>query len=162
MDQIQLQQKIAEYYSKLPSDVQSVFKSMKWMEDLRITSIKYELNEDQKEILSTETMLLLLGIVHPDEYEKTLTRDLKMDEIAKGKMIAEINDLIIKTVRPQLITIFNKYTESAVSEKIEKANFEQNIGFVVSGGDYTRFAEKTETTNAPQEVKRVLPIYPFA
>lgn len=115
MDQAQLQKQIAEYYSKLPSDIQQVFASMAWMETLRSISTKYGLNESQIETLGTETTLALLGIIHPDEYEKNLTEELGT-MLSFTNMMTEINDSVFKSLRPQLAEVYAGYVEPEKSE----------------------------------------------
>ncbi len=114
MDKIELQQKIALYYSKLPPSVQVLFSSMKWLETLRIISRKYGLNDKQTETLGTETTLVLLGIIHPVEYEEVLTKELGLSTDSTDRMLVEIEESILKTIRPQLSQAFeaNKSAES--------------------------------------------------
>lgn len=78
MDQTQLQQKIVEYYNKLPSDVQTLFSSMNWLKDLEEISKRYSLSEEQKEYLGTETTLVLLGVIDSKEYNKNLEAEISI------------------------------------------------------------------------------------
>lgn len=117
MDQTQLQDKIVEYFNKLPADAQALFSSMSWMEKLKGMSAKYSLTPEQIEVLGTETTLVLLGIVHPDEYENTLRKEVKIPNDMLEKMLVEINDSIISTIRPQLSETYESNIESAVGEK---------------------------------------------
>ena len=121
MDQTQLQEKIALYYSKLPPNVQVLFSSMKWLETLKTISQKYGLNDKQQETLGTETTLVLLGIIHLVEYEEILTKELGLSEDSMTKMLAEIEESILKTVRPQLVMAFeaNKKSETAETSNIK-------------------------------------------
>lgn len=102
MDQQELQQKIAEYYAKLPPEVQTVFASMTWMETLKTISAKYNLHEEQIAALGTETTLAFLGILHPEEYEASLVAELKMPKVSVDRLVAEVNESIFKNIRPQL------------------------------------------------------------
>ena len=108
MDQTQLQQKIAEYYEKLPKIAQTVFSSMLWMEDLKKIIAKYSLNEVQEQSLGTETMLVLLGIISEEEYEMTVRTDLAVEEDMATKIITDVNDMIIATIRPELAEVYKK------------------------------------------------------
>ena len=127
MDQKELQEKIALYYSKLPPKAQEVFASMNWLETLKTISQKYGLNESQIETLGTETTLVLLGIIHLVEYEESLTNELGLSIDATDKMLMEIEDSIIKTIRPQLVQAFEdnskpeqEQTSSEVVQKLDK------------------------------------------
>ncbi|MBI3305739.1 hypothetical protein HYZ82_01235, partial [Candidatus Nomurabacteria bacterium] len=116
MDQKELQEKIALYYSKLPPNAQQLFSSMNWLETLTNISQKYGLDEKQKETLGTETTLALLGIVHLVEYEETLTNKLGLSTNSAEKMFEEIEESIIKNIRPQLAQAF----EANTNEETEK------------------------------------------
>lgn len=117
MDQTQLQQQIATYYEKLPSDVQEVFSSMKWMDTLGTISTKYNLTEEQKEVLGTETTLVLLGIIGVSEYEDTLRNEVKIEQTSLVKMMDEVEGQILATVRPQLAEAFEKNLNDLAEEK---------------------------------------------
>ncbi|MEK7105960.1 MAG: hypothetical protein AAB895_01205, partial [Patescibacteria group bacterium] len=117
MNQTQLQEQIALYYSKLPPDVQTVFSSMKWMESLQDISKKYNLNEEQIQTLGTETTLVLLGIISLDEYERVLNNELRVEASLLLKMVKEIEESIIKSIRPQLNKVYEIHVESLIEEK---------------------------------------------
>ncbi len=142
MDQKELQQKIAEYYDKLPSDVQAIFSSMKWLETLETISTKYNLNEKQKETLATETTLLLLSILSPMEYADNLIKELEIaDENIVKNILEEIDSSILKDIAPKLYETYNKNGDELVKKEVEKAGVHQNVNFITSGGDYSHFAE---------------------
>lgn len=143
MEKEELQQKIALYYSKLPPNAQALFSSMNWLETLKTISQKYGLNEEQIETLGTETTLVLLGIIHPVEYEEALSNELKLQRDTTEKILIEIEQSIIKTVRPQLILAFNNNQNSETEEikidqKLDK-RFEklpQDIENIVEKSNY--------------------------
>ena len=122
MDPKELQEKIALYFSKLPPDAQEVFSSMKWLETLQTISLKYNLNQKQQETLSTETTLVLLGIIHLVEYEENLTNELGLERDPSERMLVEIQDSILKNIRPQLIQAFdaNQKVEIEETQNIEQ------------------------------------------
>lgn len=108
MDQEQLQQKIAEYFAKLPVDAQVMFASQEWMRTLESLSGKYSLTPLQIQTLGTETTLLLLGIVHPDEYAGFLKADLSLSADTQNKLMADINLGILNKWRTLLSETYNK------------------------------------------------------
>ena len=135
MDQEQLQQKIAEYYAKLPNNVQVVFSSMKWMEVLETISAKYSLKEEQNATLGTETMLVLLGIIHHVEYNEVLEKELGLPKPDLEKMLTEIDDAILRPIRSQLSEQFHKNNESGEeSGEGAEEDWAGNVNFIVSGG----------------------------
>lgn len=106
MNQEQLQQKIAEYYEKLPKEAQIVFSSMAWMETLKNISVKYNLSAEQLETLGTETTLVLLGIIHIEEYQDILEKNLGLEKEILEKIKTEINENILKTIKEDLSKTF--------------------------------------------------------
>jgi hypothetical protein len=111
MDQTQLQQNIAKYYAKLPVELQEVFSGLKWMEYLKNICTKYSLRDDQIETLATETTLVLLGIVHLEDYVLTLRKDLKLDEEIFNKILDELDAGILKNIKDDLVNTFELNVE---------------------------------------------------
>lgn len=120
MDQIQLQQKIAEYFQKLPKEAQDVFSSMLWMEKLKEINVKYGLKENQIKVLATETTLVLLGIIHIEEYQNILRKDLGLEKELVEKMLLEIDENILKTIKVKLTETFHSNTLSLIKESMDK------------------------------------------
>ncbi len=107
MDQQELQKQIALYYSKLPPEVQTVFAKMEWLENLKTLSASYNLTDEQIQNLGTETTLVLLGIIHIEEYaQKLLGLGLSNDNTQK--LLGDIDEKILKDVAPQLVETFTK------------------------------------------------------
>lgn len=119
MDQTQLQQNIAKYYTKLPGDLQQSFSGMTWLEDLKNISIKYSLNEEQTETLATETTLVLLSIIHLEDYVLTLKKDLKLNEEAFNKILDDLDVTILKDIKDDLVNTFELNVEFLNSNSTE-------------------------------------------
>jgi hypothetical protein len=124
MDQTQLQQQIAIFYAKLPSDVQANFASMSWLETLRSISTKYNLTENQITVLGTETTLAFLGITSMKEYEEMLIKDLSLPKEIVDKMIGEIDTSIFKAIRPQLESTYNMNVSEAEKQNTEEESID--------------------------------------
>ena len=139
MDQTTLQNKIAEYFVKLPPDAQSAFSSMQWMESLKIIATKYNLSEPQIEVLGTETTLALLGIVHPDQYEQMLVQDLGLPKNTIDQMILEIDGGIMVKMRSKLESTYQANANALVEAKY---------------GDIKSLDKKFE--KLPEEVKQAI------
>ncbi len=121
MDEKELQQNIALYYSKLPPNLQEKFSSMEWLEALKKLAVKYTLGEEQTQTLGTETTLLLLGIIHPDEYYTALDQQLGLFRDNLDKMITEINSSVVTTIRPELLEVYEtNNTNSDIGEDLDK------------------------------------------
>lgn len=116
MDQQELQKNIALYYSKLPPEVQKVFAKMEWLENLKVLSSVYGLTDEQVQELGTETTLVLLGIIHIEEYAQKLVA-LGLSPETTDKLLAEIDEKILKEVAPKLV---EAYTQNV--DDLEKNN----------------------------------------
>jgi hypothetical protein len=105
---------------------------------LQTISKKYGLNEEQIQTLGTETTLVLLGIIHLDEYEEILRKEIKISEEFIEKMILEINDSILKTIRPQLAEVFNKNNELINGEELDERfnNLSKEARDAIEKSDY--------------------------
>lgn len=106
MNQEQLQQKIAEFYAKLSPKMQEMFSKMEWLEKLRGISLKYNLTENQIQTLGTETSLVMLGIIHPEEYEQTLMTELAVPRPIGLNILDDINLQILKDWKEDLSTTY--------------------------------------------------------
>lgn len=122
MEQKELQQKIAEYYEKLPTEAQQVFSSMKWLEILQTICEKFKLNEEQTQILGSETTLVLLGIIHIEEYEFNLKNEIKISENEINQLINEIKESVLKNISSELNDAFNENNKeiTEISQKIDE------------------------------------------
>lgn len=127
MEQEELKQNIAKYYSELPKELQQSFSSMKWMEDLKNISIKYSLSNNQLETLATETTLLLLGIIHIEEYENIVEKELKLPKEASDKIFNEINNTILINVSEKLEEVFIANVESLSKKDVTNNKGEEII-----------------------------------
>lgn len=116
MNQEQLQQKIAEYFAKLPSEAQTAFSSMIWMSELNNIITKYSLNSEQTEILGTETTLVLLGMIGLTEYQENLEKELKLEAEILEKIMLEIDEKVLGSTKTQLSETFENNLKSLEKE----------------------------------------------
>lgn len=117
MNQEELQQKIAEYYSKLPENLQKFFADMNWLNTLQEINTKYNLSGEQIEILSTETTLALLCIIPMDDYVNAIENNMKLSSEQKEQLMSEINDKIFKDIGYDLEDTFTKNVNGLSEEK---------------------------------------------
>lgn len=159
MDQKQLQEKIAFYYSKLPPAAQTMFSSMKWMDTLGDISKKYTLTDEQVATIGTETTLVLLGIIDLSEYEQILKNDIKITPVSMEKMVGEINTLVLNPIRSELTTTFEKNVIEAANTESNKtaqaldprfANIPQEVQSAIAQSDYQKKLYEIGTRNKLQ------------
>ena len=112
-----LQQKISEYYAKLPQKAQEMFARMDWMENLKTISVKYNLTDMQIQTLGTETTLMLLGIIHANEYEGNLMTELAVPREVADKIVKDVNDTILKDFRLMLTEAYTANTMEAAEKE---------------------------------------------
>ncbi len=127
MDQKELQQKIGEFYVRLPEDLRGVFSDMSWMEKVRTIGVKNYLNDRQKEILITETTLVLLGIINTYDYESNLANELSLQEEAISKLTKDLNESIFNDLKEKLNNAFANNVEYLMTSKygsLDKINEE--------------------------------------
>ncbi len=113
----ELQQKISEYYEKLSPELQEAFSNMEWLEKINEIGKKYSLKDTELESLGIETTLVLLGILHIEEYEKNLGLEIKISKEEFIKMMAEIDEQIMKPVKLELTKTFHKNSKELVNNK---------------------------------------------
>ncbi len=146
MNPQELQNKIAEYFAKLPADAQVMFSGMEWMKTLENLSTKYNMTPNQVQTLGTETTLLLLGIVHPDEYANFLKADLSLSQDAQDKLMADINLGILNKWHDTLAQVYTQNTtdiankEYGGEKKLDErfANLPREVKDAITNSDYQK------------------------
>lgn len=124
MDKEQLQNTIAKYYQKLSPNAQRVFSEMKWLEELKQLSVRYNMSSAQIEVLGTETTLALLGVISLSEYENALMRELGLGKNMADQLVAEIDEKILRNVRGELNNSYDQNLLDLATEQGE--NMEEN------------------------------------
>jgi hypothetical protein len=119
MEKELLKQNISKYFQRLPKEAQVVFYSMQWIDILKNISTKYSLNEEQTETLATETTLVLLSIIHLEDYVLTLKKDLKLNEETFNKILDDLDVTILKDIKDDLVNTFELNVEFLNSSNTE-------------------------------------------
>jgi hypothetical protein len=151
---------IKEQMEKLPIEVKKLFTDSSLGEKIINIGKKNGLNEGQLAILQTETNLVMLGLVHPDEYSDELKSHLNINDIRADNITNDINTEIMSGIREKIKETYEKTEESLETEP----DWKQNLDFVLSGGDYSSFIERrdaeTSTSPADNVPKTNVPIKP--
>ena len=143
MDKEELKINIAKYYRRLSVRAQESFSSLKWVDDLNAITTKYGLESKQKEDLTTETMLGMLGIISLDEYEYFTLNNLNLPKEKAYQMLVEIDKAIFANLRIELLDVYDinsKETDEVGDKESEtfggddKDDLSANIDFIISGG----------------------------
>jgi len=133
-----LKQTIKEEVGKLPKGNQEVINAFGWEQISEEIGKKYLLNESELNDLQVETLLILIGLEDPDFYATNVENNVgiskneaeKISEEVIQKIFAPINDLLIENIKK--------------SGKVVNSNTEQNLNFIISGGDYSTFLREKE------------------
>lgn len=133
-----LKQTIKEEIEKLPKENQEVITSFGWEKISEEIGKKYLLTESEINDLQVETLLILTGIQSLDSYSINIENEVgtskeKASEMA-GEMLQKIfipiNDLIVENIKK--------------SERMKDPKWDQNLDFILSGGNYSTFLDKKQ------------------
>lgn len=155
MDKEELQQKIALYYSKLPPNMQELFSSMAWLETIKIISEKYSLSDEQASNLGSNTTLVLLGIIHPDEYQEILKKEINISSEKLDQMLFEINNSVIKNVRGDLVKSYGGNLADLIEESAEKDEIEGEESLIENNIDVEEKLDE-RFSRLPKEILKVV------
>ena len=112
MNNTDLQKQISEHFSELPSAMQGVFSDMSWMDQVEDIGKKYNLSEEQIQSLLIDTSMIMLGVVHIDEYKKNLVQELKINEEQAKLIENDVNSILFNKIKPYLPELYNKKAEN--------------------------------------------------
>ncbi len=107
---------ISEHYEKLPSYVRESLEQIHWDEEILAIGKKHGLHIDEMGTLQLETMMVLVGIVHPDEYPKSLQQELHIPKEKIDAIVADVNEKVFKNIREALISYITTQDGSRVGE----------------------------------------------
>jgi len=93
--------------NKLPINVKDILYSDEYFAKFKSIADKFGLNTEQSGILMEELVYVMAGLTHPDDFIEELQKELGFD---RGKAIevgSEIDNVILKSIRADLIRIYN-------------------------------------------------------
>lgn len=155
MDKEELQKNIALYYSKLPPKVQEFFTKMEWLANLEKICEKYGLDDNQKEVMGTEMTLLLLGIIHPVEFEENTTKELDLKTQVLEKFQEEIYNLILKNVQQDVLSAFNANKKAEIM-RVETPAVVETPQTVEMNSSNTPDSAERPFENLPQKTEDIV------
>jgi len=125
-----LQKAIEEELLMLPKETQAVLRDFPWFEILEDIGVKSALLEEEITGLQTETALLLVGVMSPEEYKQKLINEVGLTENEANKIQKEVLEKILEPIAEQIT--------SKIKQGVNQRNtdIEQNISFILSGGNY--------------------------
>mgnify|MGYP001614859131 FL=1 len=129
---------IKEQLEIIPTEIKNLLADHSLKDKIINIGKKNELNEEQLGTLQLETYLVLVGLVHPDEYSEELKDRLKVNEMKADNIINEIDKEVLNGIREQLAELF-------VEEPEDDSDWKQNLDFIFPKWDDSLFQEETDT-----------------
>lgn len=117
----ELKNLITTQLKKLPEHIRAEIDSFDWAAIMTDIGGKYTLSIEQMGAFQTETMLVLIGLSHPEEYAEHLKQKAEIPAEKIPEIVAEANERIFKSIRQSLADFVKKEKET------EEANEKQTL-----------------------------------
>lgn len=138
---------IKEELMKMPKEIQEVLNSFDWMGKCEEIGKNHKLLYPEISNLQTETALILLGLEEEEYYAKNIEREVEISKEDAEKISKEIFEKIFKPIADQI----TEKIKAKVKDGGQKWN--QNIDFIVSGGDYSAFIDRREPVKTESSIE---------
>ena len=102
---------IEERLALLPPYIRSALSNINWGAEILAIGKKNGLHVDDMGTLQTETVLVLVGLVHPDEFPHNLAEQLHVPKEKINAIVTDVNEKILKTIRQSLIEFIAQENE---------------------------------------------------
>jgi len=148
---------ILEKVAELPKENQEAIRNFDWAKMADEIARKYLSNESQINDVQVETFLVLVGLTDPKYFATYIENGVGTIKEYAENITKEISEKIFTPINNHIIENIKK------SEKAKNPKWDQNLGFILSGGDYTNFAERKEpltSIDSPDTTKTNIPIKP--
>jgi hypothetical protein len=128
-----LQATTKEEFAKLPRELQEAIDTVDWVNISEEIGKKYLLSEDELNNFQVETLLVLAGLEEGFLYSDNVAYNVGLSKEKTEQIVTEVNQKIF-------MPIYTTLTEKIKgSTKVKTGNAEQNLNFILSGGDYLSF-----------------------
>ena len=152
-----LQIKIENAKKELSEDTVNAIAVVDWRAAILGMRQKHGYNFEQLGNLELETELVLCGLLRPEDYSKELENRMKISKMAANELVNEMNDLVFKKIREELIKNTERPARNAFSTPASNAS-RSDAGWADAGGK-KMFAGKSVQESGPAvEKKESLPI----
>lgn len=131
---------IQEEMLNLPKEHQNAIDFSNWEKISGEIGKKYLLDEDETETLQLETASVLFGLVDENDYTQNIENSVGTSKNEAEKIAEEVNQ---KIFMPIYYSLTEKLKENI---KTKNPDWEQNLNFVLSGGDYSVFMKRRDDT----------------
>lgn len=138
---------IQESFKKLPARLQEAILAAELPEKFRTIMTKHKLQIDQAADVENETMLVMLGLEHLDDYTKNITREAELDETKAHEIAEDVNRIIFLPIRNSLREFHRK---EAAEEDGEEEAAEISNAPRATAPQQTRETEKQPTSSTSE------------
>ncbi len=147
-----LKQIVKEEMVKLPKETQEAISSLDWGSVAEEIGKKYLLSESEVNDFQVETLLVLVGIETGDSYARNIEDEVGTSKEEAEKMAEEASQRIFTP-------IYNNLEEN-IKKSLQNKNLkpEQNLDFILSGGDYGAFVDNPDDTTPGSAQNTTKPI----
>ncbi len=142
-----LKQIVKREIGKLPEEAQKAINSIDWPKITEEIGKKYLLDESEIDDLRVQTLLVLIGLRDANVYAVNVEYDVGTTEEDAKK----ISEEVFQKIFTPIINILTENLRKSLQNK--KASCKQNLGFVLSGGDYSVFMEQGDRQNSVDETQ---------
>ena len=131
-----LKQIIKEEVAKLPKETQDAINAFDWASVVENIGKKYLLDESEINDLQVETLLILVGLEDGSYFAQNIENNVITTKDESEKIAEEVGQ---KVFTP----IYNSVMENIKKDlKDRKIDPQQNVNFILSGGDYSVFLQQ--------------------
>lgn len=143
-----LKQIIKREMAKLPKENQEVINDFGWEQISEEIGRKFLLSDSEINIFQAETLVVLVGLEDPDYYAQNIENNVGTSKDEARKIADEVFERIFTPINDILIENIKK------SDKSKNSSAEQNLDFILSGGDYSAFMEQKKRQTTKKQKKQ--------
>ncbi|MEK7471194.1 MAG: hypothetical protein AAB623_00915 [Patescibacteria group bacterium] len=149
-----LKQTIKDEVEKLPKENQEVINNFGWEKITEEVGKKFLLSDNEINDFQVETLIILVGLEDIDFYASNIENNVGTSKDEAKKITDEVIQKIFTPINDILVENIKK------SDKLKNTNVEQNLNFILSGGDYTAFLDVPRLIDeGAGENETVLPVF---
>jgi hypothetical protein len=147
MNNDKLKKSIEEHLALLPKEAQEVINNFDWLGKCEEVGKAHKLLEPEIELLQTETALIILGLEESEYFAKNIEKNVEIPASDSVIIAKEIEGKVLNPIAQEI----TKKIKEGMTDK--RTKWDQNINFIVSGGNYAAFLEQRKAKNAFSEDK---------
>src|SRR3989344_1407475 len=146
---------------KLPIEIRKIVADPKLGEKITSIGVKNGLNAEQLEILQREVVLVVLGLVHPDELADGLINHSKINGLRIDNIITDIDREILSGIKEKLKKVYNTPDTEEVETAILASNFQAKLYAIATTHKLTTAQLGELETAMTQVILDIIPPHKF-